>query len=82
MALGIAPIPVCSVARCGIRSATCPAICSSSSVRAGAPTSTSGRSTSTQPSTWLTWIWLRPNVRGIWALASRKNRARPMNEVT
>ena len=47
---------------------------------AEAATSTSGRSTSTQPSTWLTWIWLRPNVRGCWALASRKKRARPMNE--
>jgi hypothetical protein len=28
--------------------------------------------------TWLTWIVLPPNVRGMWALTSRKNGARPM----
>jgi hypothetical protein len=31
---------------------------------------------------WLTWIWLRPKVRGICRLASRKKRARPMNDAT
>ena len=82
MALGIAPMPVWIVASSGIRSATKAAIRSSISVRGGGGTSTSGRSTSTQPSTWLTWIWLRPNVRGCWALASRKKRARPMNDAT
>ena len=28
----------------------------------------------------VTWSWLRPNVRGICELASRKNRALPMND--
>ena len=83
MALGIEPIPVWMVAPLGIRSATkrgdpvvdrrCAAV---------AATSTRGRSTSTQPRIWLTWSWLRPNVRGIRALASRKNLARPMNDAT
>ena len=50
-------------------------------IGAGA-TSTSGRSTSVQPTTWLTCTWLRPNVRGIRGLASRKKRARPMNDAT
>ena len=31
------------------------------------------------PTTWLTWTWLRPNVRGIRSLTSRKNGTRPMN---
>ena len=82
MALGIDPMPVWIVAPFGIRSATKAAIRSSIALRDGGGTSTSGRSTSTHPTTWLTWIWLRPNVRGIWALASRKNRARPMNDDT
>ena len=82
MALGIEPMPVWMVAPLGIRSATNAAMRSSMSVRCGAATSTRGRSTSTQPRIWLTWSWLRPNVRGIRALASRKNLARPMNDAT
>ena len=45
-------------------------------------TSTSGRSTSTQPATWLLWIWLRPNVRGIRWFTSRKNGTVPMKGAT
>ena len=41
-------------------------------------TSTSGRSLRHQPTTCDTWIWLRPNVRGMWSVTSRKNRPRPM----
>ena len=40
----------------------------SASVGAGGATSTSGQSASHQPTTWLTWTWLRPNVRGICAV--------------
>ena len=39
----------------------------------GGGTSTSGRSTSVQPATWLTCTWFRPNVRGMRAFTSRKN---------
>ena len=82
MALGIEPMPVWMVAPLGIRSATNAAIRSSIDRAVRAATSTRGRSTSTQPRIWLTWSWLRPNVRGIRALASRKNLARPMNDAT
>ena len=82
MTLGIEPMPIWMVAPLGIRSATNPAIRSSTRVGSGGVSSTRGRSTSTQPRIWLTWSWLRPNVRGIWALASRKNLARPMNDDT
>jgi hypothetical protein len=44
--------------------------------------STSGRSTSVQPATWLTCTWLRPKVRGIRPLTSRKNGTLPMNGAT
>jgi hypothetical protein len=78
----MAPMPVWMVDPLGMRSATNAAIRSSRGVRTAGVTSTSGRSTSTHPSTWLTWTWLRPKVRGICAFASRKKRARPMNEAT
>jgi hypothetical protein len=44
--------------------------------------SISGRSTTVQPATWLAWTWLRPKVRGIRSLTSRKNGTRPMNGAT
>ena len=72
-------MPAWIVAPFGIRSATCAAIRASISDGRDGGTSTRGRSASVQPSTWLTWIWFRPNVRGIRALTSRKNGAFPMN---
>ena len=66
IAFGIAPMPACSVAPSGIRSATSAGDPPVDVVRVGRrATSTSGRSASVQPATWLTWIWLRPNVRGM-----------------
>ena len=67
------PMPAWIVAPFGIRSATSSAIRASTSDGGGGGTATRGRSTSVQPATWLTWIWLRPNVRGIRAFTSRKN---------
>ena len=43
---------------------------------------TSGRSDSHQPTTWDSWIWLSPNVRGMFGLTSRKNGARPISAAT
>ena len=77
IALGIAPMPVWIVAPFGIRSATNSAIGVDLAGAVGG-TSTSGRSTRHQPSTWETWSWLRPNVRGMCSVTSRKKRPRPM----
>ncbi len=44
-----------------------------------AASATSGASRSHQPSTWETWIWLSPCVRGIWWLTSTKNGALPIS---
>ncbi len=81
-ALGIEPMPAWMVAPSGIRSATCAAIRWSTTDGADGGTSTRGRSTSTHPSTWLTWSWLPPKVRGICSFTSRKNGARPMKGAT
>ncbi|MFH8555865.1 hypothetical protein ACH4FE_19935 [Streptomyces celluloflavus] len=45
----------------------------------GGAVSGSSRSARHQPSTWLMCTWFCPKVRGICALASRKNGASPMN---
>ena len=82
MALGIEPMPTWTVAPSGMRSATWAAMRSSRSFTSGGGTSSSGRSTSTQPATWDTCSWFRPNVRGIWALVSRKNGTWPMKDAT
>ncbi len=81
-AFGIEPMPDWIVAPSGMRAAMNLAICSSTGLGSAGGTSTRGRSTSTQPLTWLTWSWLRPKVRGICWLASRKNGARPMSDDT
>ena len=78
VAFGIAPMPVWIVAPSGIRSATRPAITWSTVSGCRGGTAISGRSLWHQPTTWLTWSWLRPNVRGMCSVTSRKNRARPM----
>ena len=75
-------MPICSVARSGMCSTTAAAMRRSRSFGATGGTSTSGRDDSHHPTTCETWIWLRPNVRGICGLASRKNGARPISEAT
>ena len=83
IAFGMAPMPVWSVAPSGMRSAIerRDALVEPPSVPAGGPRGAGSRPR-IHPTIWLTWTWLRPNVRGIAGLASRKNRARPMNEET
>ena len=66
-------MPTCSVAPSGIRSTMRAAIARSRSSGTAGGTSTSGRSASQQPSTCETCSWLRPKVRGMRALTSRKN---------
>jgi hypothetical protein len=78
IAFGIAPMPVWRVAPFGMRSATNPAIVWSSGPGWRGGMLTSGRSLWHQPTTWLTCNWLRPNVRGMCSVTSRKTRARPM----
>ena len=72
-------MPAWIVAPSGIRSTTKEAMRSSTSEGCSSGISTSGRSTSVQPATWLTWMLLRPPVRGMRSFASRKNGTFPMN---
>ena len=77
-----APMPIWMVAPSGMRSATRAAMRSSMS-SLGAGGDLEQRSVDLAPAGDLeTCSWLRPNVRGIRGLASRKNRARPMNDAT
>ena len=75
-------MPAWIVARSGTRSAISAAIAWSIGSGSIGGTSTSGRSVRDHPSTWLTCTELRPNVRGICSLTSRKIGQRPTNEAT
>ena len=75
-------MPAWTHAPSGMRSATSSAMRWSTASGTGGGTSTSGRSTSHHPATCERCKALRPMVRGIRALASRKNGTLPMNGAT
>jgi hypothetical protein len=74
----MAPIPTCTVARSGIRSTNRAVMARSAGPGVDGGTSTSGAWCSHQPTTWETWSWLPPYVRGICGFISTKNGARPI----